>query len=182
MNKNETIVHSSWRCYYWLSFPTFLSLYLLPFSLPGLPRGFWGPRANTKSGTHNIDCWRGSGGMPPENWGFTCSKCVAGGSWGSFLCMNTVHTYLQVAVFVYAARTETSMHLRSYCAVHYYIAGVPFIWNDFIPQKRVVQSVVLFDLKPLVFEQVQHCFGLPLHCRMHPMMLKEHHETRTLLI
>ena len=39
---------------------------------------------------------------------------------------------------------------HNYCAVHYYIAGAPF--------------VVLFYLKRLVFEQVQHCLGAPLHC------------------
>ena len=37
--------------------------------------------------------------------------------------------------------------LRNYCAVKYYIAGALF--------------VILFDLKPLVFEQVQHRLGPP---------------------
>ena len=37
----------------------------------------------------------------------------------------------------------------NYCAVHYYTAGALF--------------VVLFYLKRLVFEQVQHCLGGPLH-------------------
>ena len=39
--------------------------------------------------------------------------------------------------------------LHNYCAVKYFIAGAPF--------------VILFDLKPLVFEQVQHYLGTPLH-------------------
>ena len=37
----------------------------------------------------------------------------------------------------------------NYCAVHYYTARAPF--------------VVLFYLKRLVFEQVQHCLGAPLY-------------------
>ena len=44
---------------------------------PGPPRGLEGPRANIESGAHNIDCGRGSGGMPPGS--FTCSEVCSGG-------------------------------------------------------------------------------------------------------
>ena len=35
--------------------------------MAGLPRELGGPRANTKSGTLNIDCARRSGACPKEN-------------------------------------------------------------------------------------------------------------------
>ena len=39
--------------------------------------------------------------MPPENFELLRAlKCVLGASEAPFLCMHTVHTYLQVAVFV----------------------------------------------------------------------------------
>ena len=43
------------------------------------------------------------------------------------------------------ANFNTHFILHNYCAVKYYIAGARF--------------VILFDVKPLVFEQVQHCLG-----------------------
>ena len=67
----------------------------------GPPREWKGPRANTKCGAHNIDGGRGSGGTPPENFELLRAlKCVLGASEAPFLCMHTVHTYLQVGVFV----------------------------------------------------------------------------------
>ena len=44
---------------------------------PGPPKGLEGPRANIKSGAHNMDCGRGSGDMPPGS--FTCSEVCSGG-------------------------------------------------------------------------------------------------------
>ena len=39
--------------------------------------------------------------MPPENFvSLHALKCVLGASEDTFLCMHTVHTYLQVAVFI----------------------------------------------------------------------------------
>ena len=67
----------------------------------GPPRGWEGPRANTKCGAHNIDCGRGSGGTALGNFELLRAlKCVLGASEAPFLCMHTVHTYLQVGVFV----------------------------------------------------------------------------------
>ena len=54
----------------------------------GPPRGWEGPRANTKCGAHNIDCGRGSFEV------LHALKCVLGASVAPFLCMHTVHTYL----------------------------------------------------------------------------------------
>ena len=39
--------------------------------------------------------------MPPENFELLRAlKCVLGASEAPFMCMHTVHTYLQVAIFV----------------------------------------------------------------------------------
>ena len=68
---------------------------------PGPPRGWEEPTANTNSVAHNIDCGRGSGGTPPENFEVLHAlNCVLGASEAPFLCMHTVHTYLPVAAFV----------------------------------------------------------------------------------
>ena len=66
----------------------------------GLPRGLGGPRANTKSGTPRNGCVSGVWGQAPRKIrDFVCPEVCSGGSWGSFLCMHTVHIHLQVAVF-----------------------------------------------------------------------------------
>ena len=71
-------------------------------SQAGPPRGWEGARANTKYGAHNIDCGRGSGGTPPENFELLRAlKCVLGASEARSVFVHaTVHTYLQVGVFV----------------------------------------------------------------------------------
>ena len=66
------------------------SLTVVPTSIehitpPRLPRGLWGPRANTKSGAHAIDCIRGVRGHAPRKfWDFTCSEVRSGDFRGSF--------------------------------------------------------------------------------------------------
>ena len=57
---------------------------------PGPPRGWVGPRANTKSGAHNIDRVRGVWGTTPEYFEVLhAQKCVLGASEAH---MHTVHT------------------------------------------------------------------------------------------
>ena len=66
-------------------------------SFSGPPRGWEGPRANTRSGAHNKG---GSGGTPPENFEVLHAlKRVLGASEAPF-CACIQYIYLQVAVFV----------------------------------------------------------------------------------
>ena len=60
-------------CYKHVVLLTYMWLYALN---PGPPRELEGPRANIKSGTHSIDCGRGSGDTPPGS--FTCSEVRSG--------------------------------------------------------------------------------------------------------
>ena len=80
-------------CYKYVLLLTYMWLCALN---PGPPKGFEGPRANIKSGTHNIDCGRGLGARPQEV--LHGLKCVLGASGASFCAR--IHIYLQVAVFV----------------------------------------------------------------------------------
>ena len=60
-----------------------------------------GAQGKYKKWGHNIDCGRGSGGTPPENFEVLHAlECVLGAPEAPFLCMHTVYTYLQVAIFI----------------------------------------------------------------------------------
>ena len=61
--------------------------------LTGPLRGWEGLRANAKSGAHNIDCARGSGGTPPENFEVLHAlRCVLGVSEAPFCACNGIYT------------------------------------------------------------------------------------------
>ena len=155
--------------------------------LPGPPRGLWGPRANTKSGTPFIDCVRGVwGARPQEILRFYLLWSVF---WG-LLRLLFAHAYSPYSAYIHASY---SLHLR-FQIEKYHVRGLAaaaqrshkikcalfevcsssvranqksrlsWTWNQQYSETNLLKKLDgdLNDEPDLIW-RVQHCLGLLSH-------------------